>query len=174
MAWPGGRVQALPTLPNPETKSSPLMLADFPVLHVDLIVKRTIGSCIVLAVLAVPALTLLGQPLAGAGVVLGLGGAVVNHRLFQVSTAHYSDTEGHLARKPYAGSVVARLGGLTLVAFALLYLVRPMGFGMVGGLVAFQLLLMANAFGALWRHQKAQLAAPAVGGHRPSSRSGDE
>ena len=33
-----------------------------------------------------------------------------------------------------------------------------MGFGMVGGLVAFQGLLMANAFGALWRYQRAQLA----------------
>ena len=67
-------------------------------------------------------------------------------------------------RKPYAGSVAARLGALTIIAFALLFLVRPMGFGMVGGLVAFQFLLMANAFGALWRYQRAQLAgvAPAT------------
>lgn len=136
------------------------MLADFPVLHVDLIVKRTIGSCVVLAVLAMGLSILLGQPLAGLGVLLGLAGAVANHRLFQVSTVHYSDTEGHLERKPYFGSVALRLGGLTVVAFALLYLVRPMGFGMVGGLVAFQLLLMANAFGALWRLQKSQLAGP--------------
>ena len=33
-----------------------------------------------------------------------------------------------------------------------------MGFGMVAGLVAFQVLLMANALGALWRYQKLQLA----------------
>ena len=96
--------------------------------------------------------------MAAVGVVLGLAGATVNQRLFQVSTAHYSDGEGHLRRKPYAGSVAARLGGITVVAFALLFFVRPMGFGMVGGLVAFQALLMANAAGALWRHQKAQLA----------------
>jgi hypothetical protein len=134
------------------------MLADFPVLYVDVIVRRTIASCILLAVVALAAGLALGQLLAGVGVVFGLAGATVNQRLFQVSTAHYSDGEGHLRRKPYAGSVAARLGGITVVAFALLFFVRPMGFGMVGGLVAFQALLMANAAGALWRHQKAELA----------------
>lgn len=146
------------------------MLADFPVLYVDVIVRRTLASCIVLAVVAVGASLFLGQYLAGAGVLVGLAGATVNHRLFQLSTAHYSSPEGHLERKPYFGSVAARLGGLTVVAFALLYFVRPMGFGMVGGLVAFQVLLMANAFGALWRYQRAQLsgsgdgAVPGAGG----------
>ena len=137
---------------------SPLMLADFPVLYVDVIVRRTLGSCIVLGVVAVLASIVLGQPLAGVGIVLGLAGATVNHRLFQVSTVRYSSTEGHMDRKPYAGSVAARLGGITVVAFALLYFVRPMGFGMVAGLVAFQVLLMANALGALWRYQRLQLA----------------
>jgi hypothetical protein len=134
------------------------MLADFPVLYVDVIVRRTIASCILLGVVALIVGGALGQYLAGAGVVLGLGGATLNHRLFQLSTAHYSDAEGHLERKPYAGSVAARLGALTVIAFALLFFVRPMGFGMVGGLVAFQVLLMANAAGALWRHQRTQLA----------------
>jgi hypothetical protein len=141
------------------------MLADFPVLYVDLIVRRTIASCVVLAVVAVLVSIVLGQPLAGVGVLLGLGAATVNHRLFQLSTVRYSSEDGHIARKPYAGSVAGRLGAITLVAFALLYFVRPMGFGMIGGLVAFQVLLMANALAALWRYQRLQLAglAPANG-----------
>ncbi|MGA3219212.1 MAG: hypothetical protein ABSE77_09095 [Acidimicrobiales bacterium] len=134
------------------------MLTDFPVLYVDVIVRRTIVACAALGVAALAAGVLLDQPLAGVGVVLGLAGATVNHRFFQLSTARYSNADGHLDRKPYAGSVAARLGALTIIAFALLFLVRPMGFGMVGGLVAFQGLLMANAFGALWRYQRAQLA----------------
>jgi hypothetical protein len=138
------------------------MLTDFPVLYVDVIVRRTIVACGVLAVVALVAAVVLDQPLAGVGVVLGLAGATVNHRFFQISTARYSNAEGHLQRKPYAGSVAARLGSLTLIAFALLFLVRPMGFGMVGGLVAFQGLLMANAFGALWRYQRAQLSGVAM------------
>jgi hypothetical protein len=153
------------------------MLADFPVLYVDVIVRRTIVSSAVLGIAALAATVALNQPLAGAGVVLGLAGALGNHRLFQMSTARYSDTEGHLDRKPYAGSVAARLGALTLVAFALLFLVRPMGFGMVGGLVAFQVLLMLNALGTLWRYQKMQLsgAVPApgqAGGAEPTEGTG--
>lgn len=134
------------------------MLADFPVLYVDLIVRRTIASCIVLAIVALLVAIILGQPLAGVGVVLGLAAATVNHRLFQVSTVRYSRADGHIERKPYAGSVAGRLGAITIVAFALLFFVRPMGFGMIGGLVAFQVLLMANALGALWRYQRLQLA----------------
>lgn len=134
------------------------MLADFPVLYVDLIVRRTIASCAVLGVVAVLVAIVLGQPLAGVGVLLGLAAATVNHRLFQLSTVRYSGADGHMARKPYAGSVAGRLGAITVVAFALLYFVRPMGFGMIGGLVAFQVLLMANVLAALWRYQRLQLA----------------
>jgi hypothetical protein len=134
------------------------MLADFPVLYVDLIVRRTIASCAVLGVVAVLVAIVLGHPLAGVGVLLGLAAATLNHRLFQLSTVRYSSADGHIARKPYAGSVAGRLGAITIVAFALLYFVRPMGFGMIGGLVAFQVLLMANALAALWRYQRLQLA----------------
>ena len=142
------------------------MLADFPVLYVDLIVRRTIVSCIALAVVALAIGFVVNQPLAGVGALLGLAAATLNHRVFQVSTVRYSKDDGHMDRRPYVGTVAARLGGITVVAFALLFLVRPMGFGMVGGLVAFQLLLMANALGALWRYQRLQLAGlgPAVTG----------
>lgn len=138
------------------------MFADFPVLYVDVIVRRTIVSCVALGVLAGAASVLLGQWLAGAGVVLGLGAATLNHRLFQLSTVKHIDAEGHLARRPYAGSVAARLGVLTAIAFVLLFFVRPMGFGLIGGLIAFQVLLMANALGALWSYQRHELAKATV------------
>lgn len=154
------------------------MFADFPVLYVDGIVRRTLVSCMALGVVAMAGGFLLGQWLAGAGVVLGLGGATLNHRLFQVSTARHIDSEGHLERMPYAGSVAGRLGALTVVAFALLFLVRPMGFGMIGGLVAFQVLLMLNALGALWSYHRRELANLGTGAGRatagavPAARTG--
>jgi|SRR5579875_518494 len=138
------------------------MFADFPVLYVDAIVRRTIVSCIALAVAALAGGFLVGEALAGAGVVLGLGGGTLNHRLFQISTVRHIDGEGHLDRRPYAGSVAARLGALTAVAFALLFVVRPMGYGMVAGLIAFQVLLMLNALGALWGYHRRQLAGLAA------------
>src|SRR5579875_2961198 len=79
------------------------MFADFPVLYVDAIVRRTLVSSIALGVGALAGGFLLGEALAGAGVVLGLGGATLNHRLFQVSTVRHIDSEGHLERRPYAG-----------------------------------------------------------------------
>jgi hypothetical protein len=162
------RLAWVPIVPEAERRTiaeeAYLMLADFPVLQVDAVVRRTLGSCAVVAVVAFGLAIAFSQVLAGAGVLIGLGGAVANHRLFQISTARYSTAEGHLQRRPYAGSVLARLGALTAIAVALLYLVRPMGFGMIGGLVAFQVLLMANALGALWRYQRAQLAGASPGG----------
>jgi hypothetical protein len=150
------------------------MLADFPVLYVDGIVRRTIASCALLAVVALVVAFLSGQYLAGAGVLLGLAAATVNHRLFQISTAHYSNEEGHLQRKPYAGSVAARLGAITVIAFALLFLAKSMGFGMIGGLVAFQVLLMVNALATLWRYQKVQLAGSGARAEGCASQDGTE
>ena len=144
------------------------MFSDFPVLYVDGIVRRTLVSCMALGVVAVAGGFLLGQWLAGAGVVLGLGGATLNHRLFQVSTVRHIDSEGRLQKGPYAGSVAARLGALTAVAFVLLFVVRPMGYGMLGGLVAFQVLLMMNALGALWSYHRRELAGIGTGGRGSS------
>ena len=143
------------------------MLADFPVLYVDVIVRRTIVSCAALAVVALGVAIAVGQPLAGIGALLGLAAATANHRVFQLSTVRYSKADGHMDRRPYAGTVAARLGGITVIAFALLFFVRPMGFGMIGGLVAFQVLLMANALGALWRYQRLQLAGLGSRCHGP-------
>ncbi len=148
------------------------MLTDFPVLQVDVVVRRTLVSSVALGVVAVVVSVVAGQPLAGVGVLAGLAGAVANHRLFQLSTARYSTDAGRLERKPYFGSVVARLGALTVLAFVLLYLVRPLGFGLVGGLVLFQVLLMANALAALWRYQRAQLHGSA--GALPGSAAGPQ
>ncbi len=136
------------------------MLTDFPVLQVDAVVRRTLITSALVALAAVAVTAVLGQPLAGVGVVLGLAGAVVNHRLFQVSTVRYTTTEGRLRAKPYAGTVASRLGALTLATLVLVYFVRPMGFGMLGGLVAFQALLMMAALRALLRYHRGQLAMP--------------
>ena len=132
-------------------------------MHTDLIVRRTIVSSAALGIVASALLLLMGQPLAGVGVLVGVGAALGNHRLFQLSTARYTAT-GSLQRKPYAGSVAARLAAVTVIAVALVYFARPAGFGMMGGLVLFQVVLMASALGALWRYQRLQLSAEPPGG----------
>jgi hypothetical protein len=134
-----------------------MMLTDFPVMQTDAVVKRTLASCAMAGLIAIAAAVVLGYPLAGLGVFVGLIAAIANLRVFQASTVRYINQEGKLQRKPYVGTVAARLGLITIVALALLYLVRPVGFGMLGGLVLFQATLMMNAMGALWRYHKVQL-----------------
>jgi len=134
------------------------MLSDFPVLATDAVVKRALWSSAVLVALALVAAVALGQPLAGVGVLLGFAAAVANHRLFQVSTARYTTAEGRIQARPYAGTVATRLGTITIVTVLLVYFVRPMGFGMLGGLVAFQAVLMVTALRALVGYHRAALA----------------
>ena len=134
------------------------MFTDLPVMHTDLIVRRTIVLSAALAVVALAALLLLGQPLAGLGVLIGVGAALGNHRLFQKSTVRYTAT-GSLQRRPFAGSVALRLALVTAIAIALVYFVRPAGFGMLGGLLLFQGALMGSALGALWRYQRLELSS---------------
>ena len=134
------------------------MFTDLPVMHTDLIVRRTIVLSGALAVVALAALLLLGQPLAGLGVLLGVAAALGNHRLFQLSTVRYTTT-GALQRRPFAGSVAIRLALVTAIAIALVYFARPAGFGMMGGLLLFQGALMGSALGALWRYQRLELSS---------------
>ena len=71
------------------------MLTDFPVLYVDVIVRRTIvvvrraGRC-----RPGRGRRCSASPWPASGSCLGLAGATVNHRFFQISTARYSNADG--------------------------------------------------------------------------------
>jgi hypothetical protein len=135
------------------------VFAGFPVIEIDVVMRRTLRSAVVLAIVAVVAAIALGQPLVAPGVVVGLILAIGNHRVFQASAMRFTTPEGTVQRKPFASSVLARLGACTAVAGLLLVFVRPMGWGVIGGLVAFQMLLLLNATVALLKYQRSQMTA---------------
>ena len=122
--------------------------------------RRTVISAIIAGVIAAAVAVLLGQPLVVLGLALGLTLAVANHRVFQSSALRFTTPEGVVNRKPFAGSVALRLGICTAVAFGLLIVEQPMGWGVVGGLALFQALMLVNALVALLRYQRRQLDAP--------------
>ncbi len=134
------------------------MLTNFPITQVDSILRRTLWSCAGFVVLGITASIVLGAPMVAPGLVIGLGMAVVNHRLFQSSALRFINEEGVVQRKPFAGSVLFRLGMCTAVALALLVLVQPMGWGVIAALAAFQFLLLINAIAALVRYQREGLS----------------
>lgn len=130
------------------------VLGALPVSGVEHIVRRTLVSAaaagVVLAVVAV----LIGYPLAAPGVLLGLAMAVANHRVFQSTAMRFTTPDGALARKPFAGSVLLRLGACTAVAVVLLVFIRSMGFGVIAGLAVFQAAMLVNAIVALIGYQR--------------------
>ncbi|MBO0886680.1 MAG: hypothetical protein J2O38_04735, partial [Acidimicrobiales bacterium] len=117
-------------------------------------VRRTVYVAIGLAAVAVGASIALGYLLVGIGVVIGLGLGLLNNRLFTASATHVTTPDGSLQKKPFAASVLVRLGLVTAVAIGLMVLVRQLGWGIIAGLVAFQGALMVVAARAVLRYQR--------------------
>ncbi len=143
--------------PTRLTDRSTGILGSLPVLGVERIVRRTLvaaaGAGLVAAAVAIVA----GYPLAAPGILLGLALAVLNHRVFQASAMRYIDPEGTVRRKPFTGSVLARLGVCTAIAVVLVVWVRAMGFGVIAGLALFQAAMLVNAMVALVHYQRTEI-----------------
>jgi hypothetical protein len=139
------------------------LLTEFPLSEIERVVRRTVIACIVVGAAGCALALLLGQPFVAPGLVLGLGLALANHRVFQSSALRFTTPEGVLNRKPFAGSVALRLGVCTAVAIGLLVIARPMGWGVIAGLALFQALLLLNAIVALLRYQRQQIGGTGGG-----------
>jgi hypothetical protein len=140
----------------PSEPTSNGLFAQFPVVGVDKILHRTIYSSIGVVVVAAVITIIVGHALVAPGLLLGLILAVVNHRIFQSSALRFTSDEGTVRRKPFAGSVFLRLGGCTVIALALLIVVRPIGWGVIASLAIFQALMLLNAIVALVAYQRAE------------------
>ncbi|MGI8492879.1 MAG: hypothetical protein ACR2KC_05700 [Acidimicrobiales bacterium] len=132
------------------------MIPTFPVLEINRVMRRTLGSAVGVVLVAIVVAIVVGEPLVAPGLALGLGLAVANHRVFQASANRFITPEGTVSRKPFTGSVALRLGVCTAVALLLLAFVAPMGWGVIGGLVVFQALLLLNSIVALLVYQRSQ------------------
>jgi hypothetical protein len=139
-------------------------LGAFPVLGVERIVRRTLIGAAATGLAAAVLAVVIGYPLVAPGLLVGLALAVLNHRVFQASALRYIDPEGSIRRKPFTGSVLARLGACTAVAVVLLVWVRPMGFGVIAGLAIFQASMLVNAIVALVHYQRAEIGGGPAGG----------
>lgn len=135
------------------------MFAGFPVLEIDNIVRRTIRSCAIAAAIAIAVSYTLGHWLVAPGIVLGLALGLANHRVFQASAMRFITPEGKVQRKPFAGSTFTRLAIISAIALILLFFVRPLGWGVIGGLAIFQFMLLVNALVALFRYQRSTPSA---------------
>lgn len=116
--------------------------------------RRTAITAIILGVIAAVICVIVGQPFVVTGLAVGLGLALVNHRVFQSSAMRFTTPDGVVNRRPFAGSVALRLGACTVVAIGLLIVDQPVGWGVIGGLALFQLTMLGSALVALFRYQR--------------------
>lgn len=88
--------------------------------------------------------SVLGYVLVGVGVVLGLGLGVVNafgmRRMVNRAAA-----VGVATKRAMAGASLSRLGVITAAVFMLLLVNHRLAFGALGGIVAFQVAILANS-----------------------------
>ncbi len=115
--------------------------------------RRTRIVAIVLGVIGFVVAGLMHYPLVGLGLVVGLGLAAANTSLVDSSVARLQNlgVEGKAARKPLAMRTAWRLVATTGVVLALLFLVTPMGFGALGGLVLYQAAFLSSMISAVFK-----------------------
>ncbi|MGH3253019.1 MAG: hypothetical protein ACRDOI_43345 [Trebonia sp.] len=95
-------------------------------------------------------LSVLGYPVAGIALCVGLFMGFINSRMVIAQAAKFTQLENPNKRALTFG-VLQRLGVLTAIALLIAFAFRPQGFAVLIGLAAFQLLMMGAATGAMVR-----------------------
>jgi hypothetical protein len=106
--------------------------------------RRTLTGVLVIGAAALVASVSFGHPLIGLGACVGLALGTLNFRLIGTSVAKVSSRDDGRTRGPLAVNTVARMGIITAITLGLLLVTPQLGFGVLGGLVAFQLILLVN------------------------------
>lgn len=108
-----------------------------------------------LAAVAVGVGVALGFATAGVAVAVGLGVGALNGLLLQRSTERF----GIRGRRRSAFDTLARLGAVTLVVAAVIFVLGRPGFGAVFGVAIFQVVLLATVSRILLRELRRERSA---------------
>jgi hypothetical protein len=141
------------------------LFEQFSLLEITLILRRTALVAAVIGVVALVVSGLLGHLLIGAGAVLGLGLGLLNIRLVTLSVARAgasSPDSGEpdpgkpagkhsKVRRVIASNTMLRLGVTTGIIFALVFTVRELGMGALGGVALFYFVFLGNVMRSLFQ-----------------------
>jgi hypothetical protein len=117
---------------------------------VERVVRRTLIVAGSLAVAGLVGCSLLGYPLAGAGMVAGLAMGAFNALGMRRMVGRAAAT-GEASKRALAGASMSRLGVVTAGVFILFLVSKTAGLGSLGGLALFQMALLANSSRVLLR-----------------------
>lgn len=121
-----------------------MMFDRFSLPDVAAVSRRTMLGALVVGVAGLLVLLLVSQPWAAVGLCGGLGLGMSNFRLVQRSVAKVGRRVEANKRRPLAMNTLGRMAAITVVALGLLFVLPPLGLGLIGGMALFQLILLAN------------------------------
>jgi hypothetical protein len=120
------------------------VFSNFSVPQISSMARRTALAALGIGSGALVLLVIVGHPLVGLGVCVGLAMALVNFRLISAATVKASTRGREDNRRPLALNTLGRLAVISAIALGLVFVSRPLGFGTLMGLAVFQFLLLAN------------------------------
>lgn len=120
------------------------MFAHFSLPNVGEVARRTTGAALVVGVAGLVAAVSFGYLLVGIGGCIGLALGLLNFRLIGVSVDKVTAMDVDNPKRPLAVNTLGRMGVITVIALGLCFVSKPLGFGVLGGLALFQVLLIAN------------------------------
>ena len=106
--------------------------------------------CPILGLAGLVVLSVLGFPVAGIALCVGLFMGFVNNRMTIAQSAKFMKMENP-SKRAFTFGVLQRLGALTAIALLIAFAFRPQGFTVVIGLAVFQLLMMGSTASAMAR-----------------------
>ncbi len=120
------------------------MFAHFSLPSLPDVARRTVTAALVVGVAAFVACFSFGDLLAGVGACVGIGLGILNFRMIGGSVARVSASGVANKRRPLALNTARRLAIVTVVALGLMLVSHSLGFGVIAGLAAFQVIMLAN------------------------------
>jgi hypothetical protein len=120
------------------------MLAHFTLPNVPEVARRTLSMVLVIGVAALVASVSFEKPLLGLGACLGLGLGTLNFRMVGNSVDRVAASGAQNRKRPLALNTFGRLGIITVLTLGLMTVSHQLGFGILGGLAVFQIILIAN------------------------------
>jgi hypothetical protein len=114
--------------------------------------RRTMLMSLAVGAGAVIVAFMVAPPLAGLGIALGLGLAILNLRAMDAGVAKVETkgtTNRKVLRRLLGTRTATRLAVITAIAIGLVLLSPPLGMGVIIGLVIFQLVFVMNAARAI-------------------------
>ena len=126
----------------------PSVLENLPASTLPRLLRRTAISALAVGIVGFLVAFVVASALAALGVALGVALAVVNLRLLDRQAARVevgSEVKSTRAvRRQLGGRTAGRLMVVTVVALSLIWLVAPLGVGIVVGLVLYQIVFVVN------------------------------